>query len=185
MSKQGAPVPIVEAYHDYAPPFTVRVTVKRLLSGVPREHLVGLARVVLTNAGGLARRRRRAKTWSRKRKVEIASCRGLYHEAWKGEGAWIELFVDRMLADKAGCALTLPFFRDSVVGETLFHELGHHIHKTQAPEHTEREDVADKWARRLQRRRLRRRYWYLIPLAVVLRLLIRLIPRRIRDRYDL
>lgn len=185
MSKQGAPVRIVEAYHDYAPPFAVRLTVKRLLSGVPRKHLVGLARVVLTNAGSLARRQRRAKIWSRKRKVEIASCCGLYHGPWKGEGAWIELFVDRMLADKMGCALTLPVSRDSVVGDTLFHELGHHIHKTQAPEHTEREDVADKWARQLRRRHSRRRYWYLIPLAAVLRLLIRLIPRRIRDQYDL
>ena len=52
--------------------------------------------------------------------------------------------------------------------EVLFHEIGHHIHKTQAPEFKEREDVAESWEKRLCKIYFRKRYWYLTPIAYVL-----------------
>ena len=55
--------------------------------------------------------------------------------------------------------------------EVLFHELGHHIHRLHRPEYEGRENVADKWSKKLSTRHLRSRYWYLIPLIVPLSLL--------------
>jgi hypothetical protein len=49
-----------------------------------------------------------------------------------------------------------------VLGEVLFHEIGHHIHYTQAPEFREREDVAEDWKKRLSKIYFRKRYWYFV-----------------------
>jgi hypothetical protein len=55
-----------------------------------------------------------------------------------------------------------------VLGEVLFHEIGHHIHYTQAPEFREREDVAEDWKKRLSKIYFRKRYWYFLPIAYML-----------------
>jgi len=65
-----------------------------------------------------------------------------------------------------GVPLHVPFLRDLVFGHVLFHEVGHHIHRTIRPEHTEREDVADTWAGKLSANFIRKRYWYALPLLI-------------------
>src|SRR5262249_23134580 len=55
--------------------------------------------------------------------------------------------------------------QDFAFGSPLFHEIGHHVHRTQAPEFRDREDVADRWRDRLLIPYFRRRYWYLVPLV--------------------
>jgi hypothetical protein len=156
-------VEIKEAYRDYQAPAWVRPTVERILEGVPDGYLSGLRTVVLTAAGGLSHDRRRGKTLARGKKVKVDDSLGLYHRKWKGEPAWIELFVDNIV-DYYGGKIRLAFFRDFVIGEIMLHEVGHHIHATKAPEHKEREDVADRWSNKLLKRYLMRRYWYFFPL---------------------
>jgi len=172
--KQHHNITIREAYKDYTPPVPAAEIVDRLLSGLPPKRLIGLKTVVLTNAAGLSHDERRAKTWSRKRKVRIRECRGLYHQEWKNEPAWIELFVDSILQIWPRATLRIPLLRDLAFSDVLFHELGHHIHKTQAPEYKEREDVAEDWERRLDRYYYRRKYWYLAPLFLVLWVIVRI-----------
>ena len=58
------------------------------------------------------------------------------------------------------------------MSETLFHELGHHIHRTQRPEYEGRENIAEKWSKKLSGKFIRERYWYLLPLAVPISLII-------------
>ena len=166
-------VDIVESYRDWAPPVDVSRVVSRLLSGTEKRYKVGLATVVLTNVAGLSRDRRRQKTWSRGRKRPIVKCRGLYHQAWRGDPAWVEVFVDNTLRGVPPWLLRLPLLQDAIVGDVLFHEIGHHLHATQAPEYREREDVAERWERRLSRQYTRRRYWYLIPLLYPIHLAVR------------
>jgi hypothetical protein len=60
--------------------------------------------------------------------------------------------------------------RDAVFADVLFHEIGHHIHRTQAREFRGREGVADEWARRVGARYFSRRAWYLILFVRLLRL---------------
>ena len=50
-------VEIVEAYKEFLPPCNARASVERLLASVPEEQLVGLWRVVLTNAAALTGKR--------------------------------------------------------------------------------------------------------------------------------
>jgi hypothetical protein len=164
---EAAPGPqIVEAYKNYSPPFNAAKTVSLLLRYVPSQYLAGLKTIVLTNQEAMSHDQRRRKLWSRRRKVPMNRVRGRYFQAWKGDPAWIELFVDKIIIDDfaSRMVLRIPLARAVAVGEVLYHEIGHHIHKTQRPEYREREDVADDWGRKMGRTFLRTRYWYLIPL---------------------
>jgi len=155
----------------------------RLLGGTPSKYLSGLKTVVLTDAAGLNHEQRRAKTLSRGKKVPIRRCRGLYHHATRAEPAWIELSIDNIVLYYPFMMLRVPFFADMVSGEVFFHELGHHIHNTQAPEFREREDVAENWKKRLGKPYYRRTYWYWLPIAYLLYPLSWLI-KKVRPSYE-
>lgn len=89
-------ITITEAYRNYEPPVDIARAVRQMIDATPPKYLAGLRTIVLTDAGGLNHRRRRAKTLSRKRRVAIRDCRGLYHQKWNAEPAWIEIFVDNL-----------------------------------------------------------------------------------------
>ena len=176
-------VQIQEVYKNYIPPVAALEIVDRLISGIPNKYLSGLKSIVLRNAGGLSHDRSRAKTWSRKRKVAIRKCRGLYHEKCRSAPAWIEIFVDNLLDSYPASLLHIRLFRDAAFSDVLFHEIGHHIHKTQSPKYKEREDVAEDWNKKLARQYFRKQYWYLVPIAtpiVLTRKLLRSIFRKIK-----
>jgi len=150
---------ITASFSGYEPPFAIVPIVQRMLDSVPQKYLNGLSEVVLTNSSGLPRKLRRSVTKSRKKKVKVAQARGLYHQAWDGKPAWIEIFVDNALKGwENGFWLKIPFFREGRLSEVLFHEIGHHIHYTARPEYREREDVADVWKVKLERNWFSRRH---------------------------
>ncbi len=151
-------VEVVEAYRDFVPPCNAQAAVEELLRSVPEKYLGGLWRIVLTNGAALTGKRRRSWSWSRGRKARHAEVRGLYHQEWHGAPAWIELFVDKIVEGPPDWALRLPLVRSVLFGAVVYHELGHHIHALQRPEHREREDVADDWQIRLGRGHIRRRH---------------------------
>lgn len=166
---EAKPAPqIVEAYKDYSPPPQVLRIVRVLLRYVPPERLVGLRTVVLTNHAALSRDKRRRKIRRRGRKVGMRIALGSYHQAWKGKPAWIDLFVDRIVAEyDFPFMFHLPVIPYIAFSGVLYHEIGHHIHKTSRPEFREQEDVADKWRDKLGSRFLWKHYWYLSPLFSV------------------
>jgi len=164
-------IAVQESYRNWVPPVKVSRAVTRLLQSVPEKFVAGLGSVVLTNASGLNHSDRRNKTQSAGRKVRIADAGGLYHHAWRGQPAWIELFIDNIFDGYPKAMLSLPPVRDLLLGAVLFHELGHHTHKTHAPEFREKEQVADRWQKRFLDSYMRRRYWYIVrPLGVSTRL---------------
>ncbi|MGH9929168.1 MAG: hypothetical protein ACREA9_08065 [Pyrinomonadaceae bacterium] len=158
---------IVEAYKDWQPPIDGRKGVAAALSAVPKEHLIGIDHVVLTNATGLNRKQRRKKTKHRGRTRHSNEALGSYVQPWNGRAAYINLFVDNIIA-QCPRAVKLPAIRDALFADVLFHEIGHHIHVTRTKQFREREDVADDWARSLGEIYLRRRRWYLAPLIKLL-----------------
>jgi hypothetical protein len=150
---------ITAAFSGHEPSFDVVIMVQRIVDSVPEKYLLGLTEIVLTNAGSLARNRRRSVTKSRGRKVRIKQTRGLYHPASRRHGAWIEIFVDNTLNRWASRWLgRMNWFREAELADVLFHEIGHHIHFAVRPEYQETEDVADVWKVRLQRNYFRQRY---------------------------
>lgn len=77
-----------------------------------------------------------------------------------------------MIADFSKTLRILPFVQDFIMSRTLFHELGHHIHGTIASAARSSEVAANEWRDRLAVLYFRKRYWYLVPLFRVLRLLL-------------
>jgi len=174
---------IIASFSGYTPPFDPAPIVERMLASVPTKYLVGLQRVVLTNSTGLPRKLRRAVTKSRGRKVKIVEARGLYHPAWHGNQAWIEIFLDNTLKHCERRWWTkLGFLREAEIADVLFHEIGHHIHLTARPEYREKEDVADVWKVRLTNGYLRGKHRLLRSILAPLHPLIEIIRRALSKR---
>ena len=152
-------VSIREFYNDFAPPRYVRHLVSRLLFSVPSKYTVGVDAVVLTNQSGAPRRWRLGKVTSRGRRFPQDRVRGRYHHAYKGSPAWIELYVDKLVAGLSSYRF-VPLVRTAIFGKVLFHEIGHHVHTTIRPEFREKEDVADNWGKKLMANYFRTHYWY-------------------------
>ena len=154
---------IIEAYTNWEPPPRIRESVKNLLNAVPETYKAGLRTVVLANASGLTRRRKRQRAKSESGTFRVDETRGLYHGRSSSQPAWIEIFVDNMLDGWPLFILRAPIMRDVVLLGTLYHEIGHHIESTQAPVHRGKEATAEDWMKRLGRSYFRKRYWYLRP----------------------
>ena len=145
--------PVTNRHFDAVP------IVQRMLDSVPEKYLVGLQEVVITNASGLSRKQRRTVTKSRRGNVRFDEAAGLYHPAFNGRPAWIEIFVDNTLRGwESEWWLRIPLIREGKLADVLFHEIGHHIHLTCRPEYREKEDVADIWQVRLGRNYSRKRF---------------------------
>jgi hypothetical protein len=147
-------VKVTESYVNYSPPLDYSVVAKRLLASVPEKYLIGLDSVVLCNLSGQPRRVRTGTLPQRGRRIKREDVAGLYHPAWRGQKAWIQVFVDQI-------KIPPRFFRwirpltDLLFGEVFYHELGHHAH-TIRREYREKEDVAEKWTVRFSVNHLRR-----------------------------
>ena len=153
-------VRIEEAYRDYTPPIEMTVIIRKLLGTVPDKYLQDLDCVVLTNEASLSRNDRVGKVWTRKRKFKKSRILSRYRGGSRDSRPCIELRVDRIIEGLQGTPLRIPFLREIGFGHVLFHEIGHHIHRTVRPEHKEKEDVADSWSRKLNANYVRKKYWY-------------------------
>ena len=153
---------ILEKYSEYEPKVPIRKAVDRLVQSVPEKYLSGLKKIILTNSGALNRKERREKTRWRKRKLNVSESFGSYHQEWQSEPAHIKIYVDNLLNYWPIWLLHIRFFVDTAVSDVFFHELGHHIHQTQTHEHKEKEDVAEEWSKRLSKRYMWKRYWYIL-----------------------
>ncbi len=149
-------IDIVEQYRGWTPPIKLTPIIEGLLYSIPQKYLAGLGTVVVSNASGLNRKRRREKTRRKGRKSKTSDALGLYHYAYEGEPPWIEIFVDNIFKPEPRIAWWIPFWRDWRISHTLYHELGHHIHTFQAPEFRDKEDVAEGWAEELANRQYNR-----------------------------
>jgi hypothetical protein len=158
-------VPILENYKDYDPPAYVRPVVERLLAHVQPNHLAGLQSVVLTNAAVIGKGKTKRVGG---RKHPRNECRGFYHRKWNNQQPWIEIVVDNTLSGMWQPGNRIPIFREFVLADVLYHEVGHHLDLTLGSPARGGEDPANMWSKRLGSRYLRHRYWYLIPIFKVL-----------------
>jgi hypothetical protein len=158
---------IIEAYRHYTPPVDAPAIIRRLLNTVPEKYLRGLDCVVLTNEVALSRKDRKGKVWSRRRRVDKSYVLARYHHGSRNSLPYIEVRVDKVVDATESWALPIRLIRDIVFGHVVFHELGHHIHSTIRPEHTEKEDVADTWAGKLNANFVRKTYWYGVPVLKI------------------
>lgn len=154
---------ITEFYEAYIPPPYFRPLIEDLLAFLPRDYLVGLQTVLLTNSAAVTPRQRRQKIFQRGKKHKLIEALGAYYRGTRSRQAYVALFVDNILKSCEPTLLRLSVFRRAMIAETLFHEVGHHIHAVHRPVHDGKENVAEDWERKLKRAYIRKRYWYLNP----------------------
>lgn len=154
-------VEVYERYKGYECPVPLVSAIRGMLESVPRDCLIGLQAVVLTNQAALTRRERQQMPRNVPSDLEVG---GLYHSATRSGPAWIELFVDNIFGTAPKLLLRSAFIRDLLLAKPIFHELGHHIDFMTRKQQRERERAADDLARELRRRYVRKRYWYLLPI---------------------
>jgi hypothetical protein len=176
-SKTG--IRINENYRDYSPPFDATKSIRRLLDPVPEKYLVGLGSIVLSNFSGLSRSGRTGKLVSRKRRIAKSQTLGYYQQGWKGQPAYIELYIDKIVESlkRDRIPIWIPAVRDVCFGAVFYHELGHHAHRMVKPQYREREDVADDWSVKFIAKFIRKRYWYAVPFLIMAKRLRKLIRR--------
>ncbi len=148
---------VEDAYKDFTPSVNVKKTVQILLEYVPREDTAHLQSIILTNTAALSRGRRRQKSSSG---ASIPFVAGLYHRTWKGNPAYIEIFVDNILSRAEKYELWFTFFRNLLFATVLYHEIGHHVQYMSKSKLVSREAYAEKYATHLKRHFVQRRYWY-------------------------
>lgn len=178
-------VEVQENYKNYTSPKVALKSIKRMIRYTQKEFFTGLDYINLTNTDALNRKYRRKKTKSRKRKVSLNNCEGWYVEKWGDQPAHIDLLIDNIYFDYPNWLLRVGFISDIALSPTFFHELGHHIHKTQKPEHDEREDVANRWGSRLSKQYFWKRYWHIMILILPLKPLFDWLLKRYDDKIKL
>ncbi|HEX2270017.1 MAG TPA: hypothetical protein VHH35_10795 [Pyrinomonadaceae bacterium] len=112
---------IVEQYHDYSPPVRVNDAVRLLMRYVPPEHLEGLRRIVMTNSASVLSSHKGKFVAEDGERLRAADCLGFY------SNGSIFLLMDQILRQYPELFLLVPFIKALAIGETLYHELGHHI----------------------------------------------------------
>ena len=176
-------VKIREAYEVYKPSFPVAKTVRKMLLGIPQKYLNGIGTVVVRDYESYNRKRKRQKYRGKKEKLKLNECRGFYHAACGGEPAWIELIIDKIIPDGQRMVWKIPFIREMRISQALYHEIGHHLHETVAPEYKEKENVADEWERKLSYYYFYHRYGYiLVPLSWLARPFKKTIKKILKER---
>ena len=173
---------ITEYYKNYSPPFDIKEIISRLIKGVNPKYLIGLDCIILTNKGALNSDRKKQKIKLKQHKVTLRDSLGLYYRKQNNKKAYIELFVDNILNNFSGKVIRISFFKNVAFSKVLFHEIGHHIHFTQKPMYKDREMVADKWGIILSRRYLGKKYWYLIPVYFLIKVLVKLYKFIVKKR---
>lgn len=120
-----------------------------LLDRVPPDAILGLDAIVYRDAGSLPRRERRRTTISRGRKVLLPSSLGFYQPGDRGRAPIVEIHADRLYACVPPGLRWVRAVQEMTVAHVLFHEIGHHIHRTKRPRFAEVEEEAERWRRRL------------------------------------
>lgn len=125
------------------------------MSHVPHEHLEGLRKVVLTNSASVLKTHKGKYVFDGER-MRAADLRGFY-----GNGH-VVLIMDRILDHYPEAFLIVPMIKTLAIGDVLYHEIGHHIHRLKEPGYRDkREAVADEWRDELLLAFFKKHYWYL------------------------
>lgn len=70
--------------------------------------------------------------------------------------------MDRILRHYPEPFLWVPMFKALAIGDVLYHEIGHHIHRLAEPGYRENhEEVADEWRDELLLVFFKNHYWFL------------------------
>ena len=169
--KAKLPLEIYEVY-SFPPKIDVRKVVENLLLGIPSKYLEDLESVVLCDTPSFM------KHYGDKEKIPTAR----YIQVMDGNAPWIEMCIDRIMERGEGLPLRIPFLRDLIFSESLYHEIGHHLNREKDSEGQDSEAAAETWRGKLQKHYfLRKRFFSSILILTITFPFRRLILRKYKS----
>ena len=142
-------IEIDDSLDGYIPLTNYRSLLPKMMNVIPAVYLDGLVTIYLRKGSTGNRAHRRERSRRRGRTITQSDVAGYYQMRGNGKQSTITLYVDR-LDEGYRSVRWYPVIgsvaRDITIGQTLFHEIGHHIHLTKHPHHAEKENVADDYA---------------------------------------
>ena len=146
---------VVTSFKTFTPPGWLLPTVACLLSTVPPGHAQSLSHVLLTDSDSVGRgksARVRDRKWNRR------DCCGFYHRATPSSPAHIVVVVDNVLRGIPHALRGVPFVREHALGQTIYHEVSHHLDFIVGSTSRPGEAAAESWSTRLLRGHWRSRH---------------------------
>jgi hypothetical protein len=151
--------------------------VQKIIAGISSKEIEGIDSVIILNLGALKKNERYGKRKYNKKYVNTDQTLGTYFEQKDGKKPIVRLFIDRIVNGWPTFLFKMRFFRDIAICHTLFHEIGHHLHKKIEYGVGDSEKNARKWEIYLNREYLFKKYWYLFILPAFLGITIRLVKK--------
>jgi hypothetical protein len=106
-------IKIENHYIDRISYFSVEKEIRRLISVTPKEHLVGLDKIVIVDELRDKRVRDGAAMYMKKNGIEPS---------------FIEISLNSIYREVPTCLLYLPIFAKMLLAFVLYHEIGHHYY---------------------------------------------------------
>lgn len=161
-------VDVAEMLEGFEAPFDLKGTVEGLLASVPDRYLASLKRVVITTSQGLSgKMKRKVHRYRSGERGRYANAAGFYQPRGGTQEAVIVLLADNLVKGWPRWTFRFRLCCETVLAQTLYHELGHHVHRTQRPSRKDPEILANDWARRFRKNHFRTRHRYLFLFATL------------------
>lgn len=164
---------VILSLTSYQPKCDVASLTREALALVPSDRLAGLGSVTLRDRDNLTRREKRRRRGRGSSRSPLTETLGVYYPRHSNRPAKIELFIDNIFSRRPRWVQKVNFMRDLYFTSVLYHEIGHHVHSTSAPEYEDREKVAEKWREKLQRAYFQAKYRRYLPLLRALRAVLK------------
>ena len=136
---------------------------RSLIKRVPLQNLSGLSKIEILDSGEPIRTKN-----SKKENV-----RGVYYRKTKNSEAKIQLFLDEIFGNAPGIFFYLPFLPKFMLARVLYHEIGHHCHRTLSHSVPDKrtENYAEKYYRKMMLSVFKPWFYVLLPLRPLLKLI--------------
>ena len=138
-------------------------TLNKLLKYIPIKYFNKLKSIHVNLSSLLSHNEKRKKIGGKRNKVKLSDCLGYY------SFPKIVLFIDNIISNSSKYLMIIPLFKYLILSKTLYHELGHHVHKCIKPEYKEKEKNAEEYRIYFQILMFKKRYWYLFYLFIFIK----------------
>lgn len=148
--------------------FVIKRKINKLIRVIPKEHLIGLDKIIILD--GIPNNRRR----------DIG---GLYKQRQKNQPCSIELSVSVIFKGMPKILFFFPFIPDFSLADVLYHEIGHHCHKRLT--HGIRKERQEAFAEKYRSEMVKKRFRWWAPFFIPFSPLIRLLNKKVNKKYTL
>ena len=151
--------------------FITEKRVKKLLRIVPKEHILGLDKIVILNE------------IVDKKKNPIG---GAYRQKANNQPCSVELAMNVIYKGMPGLVLYLPFAATFLLADVLYHEIGHHYYKIYCHgiKKSKQEDFVGEYSKEMLKKKFRFWLYFFLPLTSLIKYLHRHIQIKERARWS-